>query len=361
MKGLLIAAGGTGGHVFPALAVGAAWQRLYPEVPLWWVGRPGTREEGWVAPLGIPYVGVHSAGWQRQRPWRNLALLYRLPLGYFQLLGVFRRWPVGVVFTTGGYPGLLPGWIASRRRIPLALQELNSTAGRTIRWLARRAGVVFSAFPELRGLPAGVKVVWSGVPVRFTEADRERYTPEVARQRLGFAPERPLILVLGGSQGSSTLNRMVAAALSWWGKQPVSILWQVGAAVPAIPMAEAHIQVRPFITDMAAAYRAATVVVSRAGGSTLGELTWWGKAAVLVPSPYVAEDHQRRNAEYYQASGAALVVEEAEGGERLAEIVLGLLREPHRLQALETAMGRLSRPDAAMQIAQALYGLAYGG
>jgi len=103
------------------------------------------------------------------------------------------------------------------------------------------------------------------------------------------------------------------------------------------------------------------VVVSRAGGSTLGELTWWGKAAVLVPSPYVAEDHQRRNAEYYQASGAALVVEEAEGGERLAESVLRLLQEPNRRYALETAMSLLSRPDAATQIAQTLYDLAYGG
>jgi len=361
MKGLLIAAGGTGGHVFPALAVGMAWQRLYPEVPLWWVGRPGAREESWVAPLGVPYAGVYGAGWQRQRPWRNLALLYKLPLGYFQLMGVFRRWPVGVVFTTGGYPGLLPGWMASWRHIPLVLLELNSTAGRTIRWLARRSQVVFSAFRELRGVPVGTKVVWSGVPVRFTEADRARYTPEAARQVLGFAPERPLILILGGSQGSSTLNRMVAEALRWWGKEPVSILWQVGSEAPAIPMAEAHIAVRPFITDMAAAYRAATVVVSRAGGSTLGELTWWGKAAVLVPSPYVAEDHQRRNAEYYQASGAALVVEEAEGGERLAESVLRLLQEPNRRYALETAMSLLSRPDAATQIAQTLYDLAYGG
>ena len=361
MKGLLIAAGGTGGHVFPALAVGAAWQRLYPEGPLWWVGRPGGREESWVAPLGVPYMGIHSAGWQRQRPWRNLSLLYKLPLGYFQLLGVFRRWPVGVVFATGGYPGLLPGWIASWRGIPLALLELNSTAGRTIRWLARRAEVVFSAFPELRGLPAQVKVVWSGVPVRFTEADKRRYTPEAARQELGFAPERPLILILGGSQGSSTLNRMVAEALRWWGKEAVSVLWQVGADVPALPMGEAQVQVRPFITDMAVAYQAATVVVSRAGGATLGELTWWGKAAVLVPSPYVAEDHQRRNAEYYQAAGAALVVEEVEGGERLAKAVLGLLEEADRRETLEAAASRLSRPDAATQIARTLHELAYGG
>jgi len=359
MRGLLIAAGGTGGHVFPAMAVGAAWQRLYPEKPLWWVGRPGGREEGWVASLGVPYAGIPSAGWQRQSPWRNLALLYKLPLGYYRLRRLFRQWPVGVVFTTGGYPGLMPGWIAHQRKVPLALLELNSTAGRTIRWLASHAQVVFSAFPDLEGISPSAKVVWSGVPVRFVEADRVRYTPEEARVALGFEAERPLILILGGSQGSSTLNQMVVQALRWWGEEPVSILWQVGGDTPTLPPTKARIEMRPFITDMVAAYRAAVVVVSRAGGSTLGELSWWGKAAVLVPSPYVAEDHQRRNAAYYRSRGAALVVEEKEGPQLLAEAVLRLLREAEQREALEKAASALSKRDAAFHIAQMLHQLAY--
>ncbi len=360
MKGLLIAAGGTGGHVFPAMAVAAAWQQRYPHAPIWWVGRPEGREQSWVASLGVPYAGVQSAGWQRRSPWKNLALLYRLPAGYYQLRRLFRRWDVGVVFTTGGYPGLLPGWIAYWRRLPLALLELNAVAGRTIRWLAPHAGVLFSAFPSLQGIPASTRIVWSGVPVRFTAADRERYTPEAARAYLGFAPERPLVLILGGSQGSSTLNRLVAQALSYWAGVPVSILWQVGGRVPSFSQGTADIRVWPFITDMGAAYAAATVVVSRAGGSTLGELAWWGKAAVLVPSPYVAEDHQRRNAQYYQKQGAALLVEEKDGPQRLAEAVLSLLNQPQQRHTLEKAAQALAKPDAATQIAQALHQIAYG-
>ena len=360
MKGLLIAAGGTGGHVFPAMAVAAAWRHLYPEAPIWWVGRAGGREESWVTASGIPYAGVQSAGWQRQNLWQNLALLYKLPVGYYELRRLFRRWPVGVVFTTGGYPGLMPGWIAHQKKLPLCLLELNTAAGRTIRWLAPYARVVFSAFPTLRALSNPVNVVWSGVPVRFTEADRKRYTPEAARAHLGFDSRRPLILILGGSQGSSALNQMVAQALHRWGQVPVSILWQVGGHVPAFPEGSITIRTQPFITDMVAAYTAATIVISRAGGSTLGELSWWGKASILVPSPYVAEDHQRQNARYYQEKGAAQVVEEKEGPERLAEAVLDLLGKPHEREALEKAALALSRPDAATLIAQTLYQLAYG-
>ena len=360
MKGLLIAAGGTGGHVFPALSVGGAWRRLDPEAPIWWVGRAGGRERTWVAFAGISYEGVQSAGWQRQSPWKNLALLYKLPVGYYQLTQLFRRWPVGVVFTTGGYPGLMPGWIAHQKKLPLVLLELNTTAGRTIRWLAPYAQVVFSAFPTLQGISDRAKVVWSGVPVRFREADRHRYTPEAARAHLGFDPESPLILILGGSQGSSTLNKMVLRALSVWAKLPVSILWQVGGEAPAYPERSAEIRTQPFITDMVAAYAAATVVVSRAGGSTLGELAWWGKASVLVPSPYVAEDHQRRNAQHYEAQGASLVVEEHEGGERLAKAVLDLLEHPSQREAVEKAALALAKPDAATHIAQTLHQLAYG-
>jgi len=224
MRGLLIAAGGTGGHVFPAMAVGQAWQRLYPEAPLWWAGRSKGQEANWIAPLQVPYEGVPSAGWQRTRPWLNAALLYKLPWGWYRLQRVFRRWPVGAVFTTGGYPGLLPGWMAAQKGLPLALLELNVAAGRTIRWLSARARVIFSAFPQLKGLPSHANVVWSGVPVRFSESQRTACTPSAARAQLGFDPERPLILVLGGSQGSATLNRMVAAALPYWQKLSVSLL-----------------------------------------------------------------------------------------------------------------------------------------
>lgn len=355
---LLIAAGGTGGHVFPALAVAQAWRKRWPELPVHWIGVAGGREEEWVQEAGFPFVGLHAAGWQPRRFWRNLSLLYRLPQGGVEAWRVMARWRPRVVFTTGGYPGLLPGLVSALRGLAVALLELNVHAGRTIRWLARTATEVYGAFPQTLGLPRGHSAIWTGVPVRFQASDRSRYTPEQAKASWGFSPDRPLVLILGGSQGSSALNRAVARAIPTWVEAGASVLWQTGPHtsfsndLPAV-------RCEPFILDMVKAYLAADVVVSRAGGSTLGELAWWGKAAVLVPSPYVAEDHQRKNARYWMEKGAAKMVEEADARDLEAE-VLALLQDPAQRARYEQAAAQLGCPHAAETIAARLYHLAYG-
>lgn len=355
---LVIAAGGTGGHVFPALAVASVWRARWPEVPIYWVGVRGGREETWVSTAGWPFYGVPMSGWQPKAFFRNFALFYKLPRAMFfthRLLSALRP---KVLFTTGGYPGLLPGLWAIRHKVPLAVLELNTHAGRTTRWLSRWAHRVYGAFPHTQGLPPSVRYEWVGVPVRFHPADKELFSPEEAKRQLGFAPECLLILVLGGSQGSSALNRAVAACVPAWVEAGASVLWQVGRGAEAAAWPPPVCQV-PFIEDMVAAYTAADVVVSRAGGSTLGELAWWGKPAVLVPSPHVAEDHQRKNAAYWAQHKAALVVEETDC-RALCEAVLCLLREEELRRQYGQAALQLARPDAAETLAQALYQLAYG-
>lgn len=351
---LVIAAGGTGGHVFPALAVAEAWRRRWPTDPIYWVGAAGGKEASWINSTGIPYYGVPAAGWQPRRRWRNLRLFYQLPAAFFAVEKLFQKLHPKGVFSTGGYPGLMPAVWAVLHRRPLYLLELNRHAGRTIRWMSRFASETFGAFPETGGLRSAR---WIGVPVRFRLEDRSRYTSAFAKVAWGFPAEQPLILVLGGSQGSSTLNSAVAACLSVWTEAGASILWQVGKNPPAsIPPS---VKVLPFISDMGKAYLAADIVISRAGGSTLGELAWWGKASVLVPSPYVAEDHQRKNAAYWAEHGAALVVEESDTA-ALREAVLALLRSPEQRGALEEAAARLSRPSAAEELAEYLHTALYG-
>ncbi|GIV22778.1 MAG: UDP-N-acetylglucosamine--N-acetylmuramyl-(pentapeptide) pyrophosphoryl-undecaprenol N-acetylglucosamine transferase [Bacteroidia bacterium] len=354
---LVIAAGGTGGHVFPALAVASVWRAHWPQAPIYWVGVRGGREEKWVSTAGWPFYSVPVRGWQPKAFFRNLTLFYKLPRAMFFTHRLLSSLRPKVLFTTGGYPGLLPGIWGIVHKVPVVVLELNAHAGRTTRWLSRWASCVYGAFPHTQGLLPSVRYAWVGVPVRFRPSDKVRYSAEEAKKKLGFAPESPLILVLGGSQGSSALNQAVASCVSAWVEAGASLLWQVGGgrsdmALPAVVRQE------PFIEDMVAAYTAADVVVSRAGGSTLGELAWWGKAAVLVPSPHVAEDHQRKNAAYWAQHNAALVVEETDN-RALCEAVLSLLRREELRKQYGQAALQLARPDAAETLAQVLYQLAY--
>lgn len=352
---LVIAAGGTGGHVFPALAVAQAWQRHWPEQPIYWIGVTGGREAAWIEPTGIPWQGVPSAGWQPHLGWRNLRLVERLPRATKEVHRLLKKYQPRVLFTTGGYPGLLPGLWAAIRGVPLVLLELNWHAGRTIRWLSRWAARIYGAFPQTAGVQKPSE--WLGVPVRFTEADRSRFTAAEAKALWQFPPDRPMVLVLGGSQGSSALNRAVASAAPKWIAAGATLLWQVGRENPSIE--DSAIRTLPFIENMIAAYSAADIVVSRAGGSTLGELAWWAKPAVLVPSPHVAEDHQRKNAQYWQDHGAATLVEETDESS-LCTAVLELLQDPSLRAKRAAAAGGLARPDAAEVLARALHELAYG-
>lgn len=350
---LVIAAGGTGGHVFPALAVAQAWRQRWSVDPIYWVGVEGGREAVWVREAGFEYHGLPAAGWQPGPYQRNLSLLYRLPRAFLAAERLLNRLQPRGIFSTGGYPGFMPGIWAALHRRPLYLLELNRHAGRTIRWLSRFATQTFGAFPET----GGVHARWIGVPVRFKPEDRQRYTPAEAKAGWGFPSDRPLILILGGSQGSSALNRAVAAGIESWVRAGATIIWQVGKIAPET--ISPKVRMLPFIEDMVQAYIAADIVISRAGGSTLGELAWWGKAAVLVPSPHVAEDHQRKNAAFWAERGAALVVEE-DSTDTLTETVLSLLRAPaQRMQLAERARA-LAHLNAAESLAAYLHKQLYG-
>ncbi|MCX7606066.1 MAG: UDP-N-acetylglucosamine--N-acetylmuramyl-(pentapeptide) pyrophosphoryl-undecaprenol N-acetylglucosamine transferase [Bacteroidia bacterium] len=354
---LVIAAGGTGGHVFPALAVAQVWRDRWPTVPVFWMGVRAGKERRWVEAAGFPFHGLRSGGWQPSLGWRNLRLAYRLPIAAVETSFLFSRLRPRVVFTTGGYPGLLPGFWARLYRIPLVVLELNRYAGRTVRWLSRWATEVYGAFSQVEGISPSVSFRWMGVPVRFSSEDRSRYTSATAKAYWGFPVESPVVLVLGGSQGSSALNRAVEQMVDAWIEAGLSVLWQVGGREEEIR--SRSIRRIAFIEDMAAAYTAADVVVSRAGGSTLGELAWWGKASILVPSPYVAEDHQRKNALYWEERGAAIVVSEEEG-ETLREAVIRLAKDASLRRQYEEAARNLCRTEAAKAIAEALYQIGYG-
>jgi UDP-N-acetylglucosamine--N-acetylmuramyl-(pentapeptide) pyrophosphoryl-undecaprenol N-acetylglucosamine transferase len=354
---VLIAGGGTGGHLMPALALAEEMVRLDPRVRPFLVGsRRGIEAEvlpqrPWAFEL-LPLEPI----WRR-RWWRNV----RLPLTTLQSLrgirAILGREAPALVVGTGGYVSGPVVWAAMERGVPAALQEQNAYPGLVTRWLARRARQLHLGFPEARALlkvGATTQVFDSGNPIQAPPP--ERPSKAEAKRALGFSPGAALVLVLGGSQGALAINHAVAHALrSGTLPSDCQLLWQAGAAShPQFVRyrAAGRVAVEPFIDPIASAYAAADLTVARAGAMTLAELAAWGMPAILIPLPSAAAGHQLSNAEALARSGAAVVIEQsAATGETLGSAVTSLLNSPAKLADLSAAMIGRARPDAARSIA----------
>ncbi len=347
---VLIMAGGTGGHIFPGLAVAAALRAR--DVPVLWLGAAGGMENRIVPEHRIdlrtlPVKGLRGKGLGQRMmaPW----MLVRAAFGAWRIL---RETRPRSVLSLGGYvagPGGIVAWL---QRHPLLVHEQNRIAGFTNRVLARLARRVMSGFPD--AFPAKLHAEWTGNPVRAEIAA----LPAPA-MRLAGRGGRPCLLVLGGSLGARTLNLGLPGALALIpaDRRP-EVLHQCGAAhVEATRAAYARVdvaaKVEPFLADMASAYAWADLVVCRAGALTLAELAAAGLGAILLPFPYAVDDHQTKNAEGFVAVGAAELVQDRDfDASRFASMLERLLRDPDKRLAMASAARTLARPDAADVIAQ---------
>ncbi len=354
MKGarpVLIMAGGTGGHVFPALAV-AEWLREHG-VSVAWMGTRQGLEAALVPKAGIPIEWIGVAGLRGKGPRRLLVLPFMLGRALWQAGAILRRLRPPVVLGMGGFASG-PGGLAARALgIPLVVHEQNAVAGLTNRWLARFASQVLEAFPGT--FPSARRAVSVGNPVRESIAA----LPSPA-ERLAGRAARPRLLVLGGSQGALALNRRVPEALALLddGERP-EVWHQAGGQLhetAAVAYQEAGVTARltPFIEDMAAAYGWADLVLCRAGALTVAELAAAGIGAILVPFPFAVDDHQTANARFLEQGGAARVIQQAElSAETLAMSLRELLGDRQRLLAMAEAARRLASTGAAEQVARA--------
>lgn len=350
---VMIMAGGTGGHVFPALAVA---ERLRAEgAEVLWLGTRNGLEAGIVPRAGFRLETVMIAGLRGKGPIGWLLLPLRLLFAMLQSLAIIMRFRPMVVLGMGGFvagPGGLVTWML---RKPLLIHEQNAIAGMTNRWLARLATRTLIAFPA--ALPARLQPVVTGNPVR----DAIAALPPPAQRLAGRSG--PLhLLVLGGSQGARSLNRVVPAALAALpqGQRPL-IRHQAGrgaddALRQAYASASVDAVVEPFIEDMAEAYAWADLVVCRAGALTIAELTATGIGAILVPFPHAVDDHQTHNAAGLVDAGAAVIVRDDEGLapglESALQALLTAADGRARLQAMAEAARGLARPDAAGEVAR---------
>ncbi|MHB8417409.1 MAG: undecaprenyldiphospho-muramoylpentapeptide beta-N-acetylglucosaminyltransferase [Myxococcales bacterium] len=359
---LLIAGGGTGGHLFPGIALAEEVVTRRPGNAALFVGTARGIEAREVPRAGFPLELIEVSGLKGKGLGGILLGLLRLPLALFQSFALLGRHRPDVVVGVGGYasgPVILAAWL---RRIPTAVQEQNASPGLTNRILGRFARAVFTAFPEAaRHFPAR-KVHLLGNPIR--RALMDNFLAPAAPTGKPFS-----LLVFGGSQGAHVLNLRALESLSHLPPAlaaSMRIVHQTGPKDLAqvregYGAAKVAADVREFIDDMSGAYQAADLVLCRAGATTLAELTVCKKAAILVPFAAAADDHQTQNAAAMVAAGAAVAIAERElTGERLAREIVRLAEHPEARLAMEKAAGRLGRPEAAREIADVCAQLAAG-
>lgn len=346
---VVIAGGGTGGHLMPALAIAAALRRVHPQWRVLLVGAERGIEAGLLPSRDFPYQLLPAEPLYRKQWWKN----FRWPLLALRLRRevdrLLDREQPAVVVGTGGYAAGPVVWRAARRGIPTAMLELNAFPGLAVRWLARSVREVWLGSPEARRhLRAGprTEIVETGAPI----APPEPALRAEALQRFGLDPARPVFLVTGGSQGALALNQVVAQWIEGGGSAGVQVLWVTGRTSFSRfePLSRPpNVQVFDFLDPLGPGYAVADLALARAGMMTISELCAWGIPSILVPLPSAAADHQTPNARAMAAAGAGVFVAQAElTATSLGEQVRALLGQRERLAVMRQAALARARPDA---------------
>lgn len=344
---VLISGGGTGGHIFPALSIAAAIKRRNPDAEILFVGALGRMEMEKVPAAGFEIVGLPVAGFDRKRLWRNFGVLLKLWKSMRRARKIVKDFRPDIAIGVGGYASGPTLKAAQKAGVPTLLQEQNSFPGVTNKLLAKNAKAICVAYEGTERFFPAESIVLTGNPVREALLTNKLSTAE-AKQKLGFDPARPLVLVVGGSLGARTINKAMEAGLDKMLDDNTQIMWQTGRNGEETGRRAAEgrkdVKATPFITDMATAYRAADLVVSRAGACSISELQLLGKPSILVPSPNVAEDHQRKNALALADRDAAVMVLDCDAVAQLPDTV-------NKLMADEAARKRLSENILKMALA----------
>ncbi len=357
MKKIIVAGGGTGGHIYPAVAVAEALMAHYgPQVEILFVGAEGRMEMQKVPQLGYRIIGLPIAGLQRRLDWHNIEVPFKLMKSISKAKKVIKEFEADLVIGFGGYASAPILWAAQRLGIPTMIQEQNSFAGLTNKILAKKAKHICTAYSGMEKFFPLAPITLTGNPLRGT-LGRSEVDPQEALQYFGFDDSRPVILIVGGSLGTRTLNEVMKRWLEQNPTQrPVQVIWQTGKYYEREMTAFASqrdmegIWQGAFIERMDLAYAAATVVISRSGACTVSELCLLGKATIFVPSPNVAENHQTHNARALSDKGAALMIKDSEAVGSCMERAIELLDNALKLHEMEENAKLLATPYAAQDI-----------
>ena len=354
---VIISGGGTGGHVFPALAIANELRRRDPGIEILFVGANGRMEMEKVPEAGYRIEGLDIAGFQRRLTAQNLLFPIRLAKSLFRAWNIVRSFKPNAAVGTGGYASGPVLRVAQQMGIPTILQEQNSLPGVTNRLLGKKAQKICVAFHGMEHWFPADRVVLTGNPVRDNIA-KSTMTRKEALAEFGLDPSRKTLFITGGSLGARVINQAIAAGLDQLLQQDLQLIWQTGKAYKQgfIHLNSDRVKVLDFIGRMDAAYVAADIIVSRAGG-TISELCIVGKPAILLPSPNVAEDHQTKNVQALVEREAAILVKDTDASSQLVPAILNLVANPDTCAMLSQRIRELALPDATRHIADEVFGL----
>ena len=353
---ILFAAGGTGGHIFPALAVADRLKAIAPESSIEFIGTRGRLEEKTVPRAGYPLNFLWISGLERRLSLQTLLLPGKLALSFLQMARLIRRFRPHAIVCAGAYVSYPAGMVGSMMGVPVVLMESNAFPGLVTRKLAPRARQIHVAFDDaiealrkVAGKNTGMYV--SGNPVRGIFLDS--VDKEAARTHFGLDPELPTLFAFGGSLGARSLNNALDAIIDSLLASGIQVIWQTGTSYAGGERKEKGLFRSTFIHEMQLGYAAADLVLARAGATTAAELAVVGKPSILVPIP-IATVHQKENAEAMQKVGAAMMLEDESLGTTLEPAVRELLGDPERLKKMGEGARGVGVPDADERIARHL-------
>ena len=350
---IIISGGGTGGHLFPALAIANELILRFPDADVLFIGAENRMEMECVPAAGYRVIGLPTSGFNRKNPLKNFKVLFRLLKSLRIAKKIIREFKPDIAIGVGGYASGPTLWMASSLHIPVLIQEQNSYAGLTNKLLGKRAAKICVAYRGMDAYFPEKLIVITGNPVR-KELETIRNKDDEAFNYFGLEAGRPVILVLGGSLGARTINNSIQKGLSLLLGSGVQVIWQTGKLNYEIEIRHNKLVnalwVESFISRMDYAYAVADLVVSRAGAGTLSELCLLKKAAILIPSPNVAEDHQSKNARALSDYDAAVFIHDNVAEERLVETALELINDKKRLRELGDNISSFAQLNSAKRI-----------
>lgn len=360
---VIISGGGTGGHIFPAVSIANAIKALRPDAKILFVGALGRMEMQRVPAAGYEIKGLPICGFDRKNLLKNFKVLYKIWKSQRMAKQIIKDFQPQVAVGVGGYASGPTLNKAAAMGIPCLIQEQNSYAGVTNKLLAKKAEKICVAYEGMERFFPAEKIILTGNPVRQALLDTT-ISREDAIKSFGLDPTKKTILLVGGSLGARTINESVLQHLDLVRSSDVQFIWQTGKYYSAAIAEQLkgqdipNLKVTDFISDMGAAYKAADLVISRAGASSISEFCLIGKPVILVPSPNVAEDHQTKNALALSTRSAAIYVKDAEAPATLLELAVKTVNDGAKLKSLSENVLKLALPDSAEIIAKEVIKLA---
>ncbi len=360
---VIISGGGTGGHIFPAVSIANAIKELCPDAKILFVGALGRMEMQRVPAAGYEIKGLPIQGFDRKNLLKNIKVLFKIWKSQRMAKKIIKEFQPQVAVGVGGYASGPTLNMAAAKGIPCLLQEQNSYAGVTNKLLAKKASKICVAYEGMERFFPAEKIMMTGNPVR-QQLLETTISHEDALRSFGLDVSKKTVLIVGGSLGARTLNESVIQHLDLIRQSDVQFIWQTGKYYSAEineRMKGQHIQnlvITDFISDMGAAYKAADIVVSRAGAGSISEFCLLGKPVILVPSPNVAEDHQTKNAMALVNKKAAVYVKDIEASQILIPMAIDIVKDNQKLQSLHENILKMALPDSAEIIAKEVIKLA---